>query len=420
MNRENNTKGTVTVVTGQQIGLLGGPLYTTYKVLGAVYLARRINGNAVYWLETNDADFNEINRIDFPDAEGRLRTLKWKIDSGGYSCGYIEVDDTLVSMLETFFAAIRQTEFTPVLKDMALGAYSKGRSLAEASETLASELFGHYGIRLFTPFDAEFKTFIQPILRKEAEQTPEGEQCNCFVMQDKQRKALFRQGDRFQLRDGTPVDIETNELVPNVRTRSICQDAYFNTHTYVAGPGEVKYLTELDAAFAFHGVKKEAVQPRMSVTLLEPRVSRILKKSGLTLEDVLQFTREELLKNAITTEAGFDLKHILQVAETATGEYLGKLETLGLDTREIKTLGKAVRTEVKKALGQLRSREKAKHDKMLKDTAYLSDNLLPFGKRQERVFNIFYYMNLFGGRDFIDWIYKHYDFGRTVLEIEHG
>lgn len=420
MNRENNTKGTDTVVTGQQIGLLGGPLYTTYKVLGAVYLARRINGNAVYWLETNDADFNEINRIDFPDAEGRLKTLKWNIDSGGYSCGYIEVDDTLVSLLETFFSAIRQTEFTPVLKDMALGAYSKGRSLAEASETLASELFGHYGIRLFTPFDAEFKAFIQPILRKEAERTPEGEQCNCFCMMDKQRKTLFRKEGRYQLRDGTPVDIETFELVPNVKTRSICQDAYFNTHTYVAGPGEVKYLAELDAAFAFHGVKKEAVQPRMSVTLLEPRVSRILKKSGLTLEDVLQFTREELLKNAIITGAGFDFKHILQEAETATGEYLGKLETLGLDAREIKTLGKAVRTEVKKALGQLRSREKAKHDKMLKDTAYLSDNLLPFGKRQERVFNIFYYMNLFGGRDFIDWIYEHYDFARTVLEIEHG
>ncbi len=417
MNRENNGDRTETVVTGQQIGLLGGPLYTTYKVLGAVYLARQLNGNAVYWLETNDADFNEINRIDYLDDEGQLKTLRWNIDSQGYSCGHIEVDDTLTGLLETFFAALRQTEFTPLLKDMALGAYSKGRSLAEASVKLASELFGHLGIRFFTPFDAEFKVCSQPILRKEAERTPEGEQCNCFCMVGKQRKALSRKGDRFLLRDGTPVDIGKYELVPNVRTRSICQDAYFNTHTYVAGPGEVKYLSELDSAFAFHGVKKEGVQPRMSLTLLEPRVTRIMKKNGTALDDILRFSREELLKKAITAGSGFDFKKNLKEADAVTGEYLGKLETLGLDARELKAVGKAVREEVKKAFGQLRSREKAKHDKLLKDTAYLSDNLLPFGKRQERVFNIFYYMNLFGGREFIDRIFTHYDFERTVLEI---
>lgn len=420
MNQDIDKNRTDTVVTGQQIGLLGGPLYTTYKVLGAAYLARRLNGNAVYWLETNDADFNEINHIDFLDAEGQLKTLKWDIDSRGYSCGYIDVDDTLVSLLETFFGALRQTEFTPILKEMALDSYSKGRPLGEASKNLASELFGHLGIRLFTPFEPEFKAFIQPILRKEAERTPEGEQCNCFCMVGKQRKALFKTGDRFQLRDGTPVAIEAHELVPNVRTRSICQDAYFNTHTYVAGPGEVKYLAELDSAFEFHGVKKEAVQPRMSLTLLEPRVTRLMKKSGLTLEDVLQFTREELLKNAITTGTGFDFKNTLKEADAKTGEYLGKLETLGLDAREVKTVGKAVREEVKKAFGQLRAREKAKHEKLLKDTAYLSDGLLPFGKRQERVFNIFYYMNLYGGGNFIDWLYERHDFETNVLEIEHG
>ncbi|MCP5106082.1 MAG: bacillithiol biosynthesis BshC, partial [bacterium] len=65
---------TATVVTGQQIGLLGGPLYTVYKVLGAAHLAGKLNGNAVYWLETNDADFNEINHIDYLDAQGQLKT----------------------------------------------------------------------------------------------------------------------------------------------------------------------------------------------------------------------------------------------------------------------------------------------------------------------------------------------------------
>jgi uncharacterized protein YllA (UPF0747 family) len=163
---------TPTVITGQQIGLLGGPLYTTYKVLGAIHLARKINGTPIYWLETNDADFNEINHIDYLDAGGQLRTLTWDIDSHGYSCGYIEVDDMLVNLLETFFSTLRKTEFTPVLRKIALSCYAKGHTLANASERLAMELFDHFNIRLFTPFDREFKKFTQLMLRKEARRTP--------------------------------------------------------------------------------------------------------------------------------------------------------------------------------------------------------------------------------------------------------
>jgi uncharacterized protein YllA (UPF0747 family) len=410
----------VTVVTGQQIGLLGGPLYTVYKVLGAVFLARKWNGKAVYWLETNDADFNEINHIDYLDAEGRLRTLTWDIDSRGFSCGHIDVDHSLVDLLKTFFAAIRQTEFTPALQAIALDAYAEGRSLADASERLASHLFQHFGLELFVPFHLPFVEFIQPTLRMEAERTPDGEQCNCFCMIGKQRKALFRKGHGFQLRDGSPVDIGAFPLVPNVKTRSVCQDAYFNTHTYVAGPGEVKYLAELDPFFQFHHVKKEAVQPRMSITLIEPRIRRLLNKTGITLEDVLGATKEELLKKAITTGTGYDLKNAQKEADSITLEFLGKLRALGLDEKDMKSVGKNVREEVKNAFGRLRAKEKEKQDDRLRDIASLSENLMPFGQRQERVFNIFYYMNLYGGKDFIDWLYAHYDFEIQSLEIEHG
>ena len=114
---------------------------------------------------------------------------------------------------------------------------------------------------------------------KEAGRTPEGEQCNLFCMVGKQRKAVFRKNSGFHLRDGTPVDLSRHVLVPNVKTRSVCQDAYFHTHTYIAGPGEVRYLAGLGPVFRFHGVKEAAVQPRMSISLIEPRVRRIMKKS---------------------------------------------------------------------------------------------------------------------------------------------
>ncbi|MCP5104406.1 MAG: bacillithiol biosynthesis BshC, partial [bacterium] len=325
-----------------------------------------------------------------------------------------------VNLLNTFFSTIRQTEFTPDLKNLTLACYAKGRTLAEASVQLASELFGFLNPRLFNPFDGEFRKFTQPILLKEARRTPDGEQCNCFCMVGKQRKAIFRKGDGFHLRDNTRVDPEKYELAPNVKTRSVCQDAYFNTHTYVAGPGEVKYLAEMDGAYEFHGVKKAAVLPRMSLSLIEPRVDRLMKKMGLNLETILNSSKEELRKEVMKAKTGFDFKEASQTANGLTAEYLEKLEPLGLNPQEIKALRKVLLTEVKKTFGQARAREKEKLEQVLKNAGYLSDNLLPFGKRQERVFNIFYYMNLYGGKAFINRLYENYDGNRKTLEIEHG
>jgi len=405
------------IVTGQQIGLLGGPLYTTYKVLGAIYHARQIDGEAIYWLETNDADFNEINHIDFLDAHNQLQTLTWDINTEGYSCGYIEVDTTLVQLLETFFNQLRQTDFTPELRDMVLTSYKEGWSLGEASQMLAEELFGDFKIRAFTPFEKEFREFSQKILRKEAERTPEGEQCNCFCMMGKQRKALFLKNGRFQLRDGTEVDIDRYPLVPNVNTRSVCQDSYFQTHTYVAGPGEVKYLSELGPVYRFHGVKPAAVQPRMSVYLIEPKVQRLLKRTGLSLNQVITTNRDELIKQILKDEASFDINRSMQKGNEYTNRYLDQLEKLGIHPSDLKKIRKFLQQEVKKSLGKLRALEKEKHQGLLKDTEYLSDNLKPLGKKQDRVFNIFYYMNLFGGKKFIETIYENYSPDREILEI---
>lgn len=412
--------GHPTIITGQQIGLLGGPLYTTYKVLGAIHQAQQLNGTAIYWLETNDADFNEINHIDYLDSNGQLKTLVWNIPSFGFSCGMLPVDNQLISLLLTFFSTIRQTPYTAQLEKLVLDCYTIGRTLAEASSKLASELFRGFSLHLFNPAQKEFREFSRNILLKEAQLTPEGQQCNLFCMMGNQRKAIFKKEHQFVLRDMTAINIEDYDLVPNVKTRNVCQDAFFNTHTYVAGPGEVKYIAELDPIYDIHGVKKAAVLRRMSVTLIEPRVARLLEKTGLTLNEIIGVPIEELLKHVLKekSDIGLDFNQLLQSGMDITESYLSQLETLGVDVTEIKSLRKYLRPEIKKACGNLRAREKEKHQRLLADVRLLSDYLFPFGKRQERVFNIFYYMNLYGGVDFISFLYRHYQTQREILEIQ--
>lgn len=405
------------VVSGQQIGLLGGPLYTTYKIIGALRYAEEINGNAIYWLETNDADFNEINHFEFLDDRNQLRKLTWDIPSNGFSCGYIEVDNNLVELLTMFFDSIRQTEFTPGLRKMVLDCYSSGRTLAEASVMLAKELFSDFNLTYFTPFDPQFRDFSQKILFNEAERTADGDQCNLFCMTGKQRKPLFKKGNTYTFRDGTPVDITQHTLVPHVKTRSICQDAYFNTHTYIAGPGEVAYLSELGPNYAFHNVKQASVKPRMSLYLLEPRTIRLMKKTNLTLEEITETPKPELIKKVFKNETQFDFDKLVNTTSILTTEFLAKLEEAGIHTDDMKAVRRTITETIKTACGKTRSREKEKNQLFIDMASFLSDALLPFDKPQERVFNVFYYMNLFGGKDFIKKLYDIHDFNKKILEL---
>ncbi len=405
------------IITGQQIGLLGGPLYSTYKVLGAISLARELDGNAIYWLETNDADFNEINHIDYLDREGELQTLIWDIDSKGYSCGYIEIDKKLIELLHTFFDTIYQTEYTETLKKIVFESYQIGKTLAEASKSLARHLFGKYPLEIFDPSDREFRIFSKEILLNEAEICEIDQQCNFFCLDNKKRRAVFKRENGLYLRDGNKINISDFDLLPNVKTRNLCQDAYFKTHTYIAGPGEIKYIKELDPYYKRHGFIKSRVQPRMSVDILEPRIKRLLKKTDLTLTDLDLKTKVSVLKEALVSGSGFDKDKVTKNLNRGIDDFLKTFEDEGLDPGKLR---KMLQQETKKIIGEKRKEIKLAFENQQKNIEQVFNHLKPFEKKQERVFNIFYYMNLYGGIGLIDFLFNRYDVENKIVEVVNG
>jgi len=406
-----------TVVTGQQIGLLGGPLYTILKVLGAVRQAEEIGGRAVYWLETNDADFAEINHLDFIDAAGNLRQLRWDKDSGGLSCGGIEVDDALVDLLNRFFEALQPTEHTARLRHLALSAYAPGRPLGRAAREVAAALFKDFTLELFDPMDPDFRRATRDILLREARRTAAGGQCNLFGIVDGRRVALFRTDTGYVDRAGHPVDVEAVDLVPNVRTRSVIQDFYFGTHTYVAGPGEVAYLGGLGDVYGYHRVTPARIRHRMSVRLIEPRARRLIEKLGVAVEDLEGVTRDAFVNGLMSRISGFDAREIQDRAVQRVDAFLEDLDSLGLQVKEIRRL---LLPAVKRELGLRRAEEKKRLGQRVEKAGFLYDLMRPNGRPQERVFNGFYYMNLYGGDDFIRLLYRNYRFGPEVTEVELG
>lgn len=402
------------VLTGQQLGLLGGPLYTTYKVLGAVKLSKEIEGEAVYWLETNDADFNEINHIDYLDSTGKLRTLRWDINSRGYSCGSIEVDKKLTDILDTFFSTITQTEFTGLVKKIAMDSYTPGRSLGEASARLAARLFESFDLQIFDPSDKEFRSFTRPILLKEAKRTKNGEQCNLFFMDGEKRKALFKKGNIFVSREGEKIDLKNHILVPSLKTRSICQDSFFSAFAYIAGPGEEKYLAELINDYEFHKVKQSRIVSRMSLDIIEPASGRVLRKLGLEIADPDKYSIEEMKSLKLSEFTGFDKKNVIKRSNEFKNEFINNIKSLELDTSGF---DRELTIKLKGLIGQKRKEVKDKGEAILKQVETVYNSLRPFGKRQERVFNIFYYMNLYGGPGLIKRLYDNYDNSLDSLEV---
>ncbi len=404
------------IITGQQIGLLGGPLYTTYKVLGAINHAEAMKGQAIYWLETNDADFNEINQIDYINKAGELKSLKWNIDSLGFSCGYIPVDDRLVELLSHFFSDIHQTEHTTVLKKMVLDCYRPGIPLGDASQRLAKSLFSNFELSYFDPHDPDFRDYSKKILLQEAEREADGNQCNLFYLDSQQRKAIFKRNGLFYDRNDQPLDLNKQILLPNVKTRNLCQDGYFDTHTYIAGPGEIKYIDKLDPYYKYHGIRKSRVLERMHLILIEPRIARLLKKLDLIPSKLLEVSKEQMQKR-IMQQSGFDQNRIREQSDSAIHHLINELEETGLDT---KGLRKILTQEVKKRIGEKRQQFKLGLQSTQKGIDQVYDALKPYENKQERVFNLFYYMNLYGGLAFIEFLNRSHRWDSFILEVNSG
>lgn len=403
-----------TIVTGQQIGLLGGPLYTCYKVLGAVRLARQENRNPVYWLETNDADFHEISSIDFIDRDGRLRHLQWQKETGGQSCGHILVDSGLIEILETFFGSLTPTEYTMSLKSLVLSAYREGRELGDASLELARALYPFPDLLFFDPRDPEFRQFCRGFLLPLFEATPSGEQCPGFIDDNGIRRAVFRSESGYHLREGKAIDLKDYTLLPNVHTRPLCQDAYFQTSAYIAGPGEMAYLSPLSDLYRQNGVSQPRLIPRMSVTLIEPWSQRQLQKLDIDPKVLLNQGFSEARKNLLTRHEGFDLKAIERQSEALCQGFVTQMTALHPD---FASLRQGVRQEIKLVMGSIRKNSRERNAGDLEKLEKLFMRLKPNEKPQERVFNLFYYMNLYGGLDFVTELLKRYDPKAVFLEV---
>lgn len=336
---------TVAIVTGQQAGLFGGPLFTLFKTLTSVKLAQRLAHEhhiptvAVFWVEAEDHDWDEVSSCSVLDADFQRRTITVPSPPGAgvAPIGVIKFGEEIAAAIRQLASTMPQTEFTASVVDDLREAYAPGIGVADAFARWMERLTGELGVVVFDCADPAAKPLAAPLFAHEvlhAGRTWQlaGEAGNQLAADGyhEQVKGSSQDGAALFRLDGSRTAIridEANGLVdavrtrpetfsPNVLLRPIVEDALFPTVCYVTGPNELAYLAQLRKVYEHFGVPMPLFFPRLSATVLDSASARFLAKHDLPLE-VLQARDEAALNRLLAASLPEPVDRALGEADQA-------------------------------------------------------------------------------------------------------
>ncbi len=396
---------TKVIVTGQQPGLFGGPLYTLHKAATAVRLAQELNAlpNAprvvpVFWNHSDDHDLDETNRAFLVNGNLEVQRLRLDLDRRGEPIHNIGLGGhSMDHVLAAVGDMLPQSEF----KESTLDLFRPRTSSEHFGDQLARllfHLFGRHGLLVIEPrrlppeaFDVLPRWWDQAVeIRAQAKSTMEilAEQ-DMDVSLDPSATLMFQnQGSRrLPMSEGDPVTRPT-DLSPGVLLRPLWQDACLPSIGFVVGPGELGYLSVAGPLYRKLGVPMPVIVPRASLTLVEPSQAKQLKKFAWDITD-LSVGPERLAERLSQNKEEQDKEVLGQLSRQVKGE-LGDLakairELEPQMLRAVERTKSKVVEELDKLALKLRNSRNNRLGTGARQVRRLCSTLRPRGRLQERV-----------------------------------
>jgi bacillithiol biosynthesis cysteine-adding enzyme BshC len=423
--------GATAVVTGQQAGLLGGPLFVLYKALATMKVARLAAERSgrpvvpVFWVASDDHDFAEVRTATVLDESGQLRSLRYAParEPTGQPAWSIALDDTIVPLLEELKAMLPDNAFREGLMARLAAAYRPGATISGAFASFISALLPE--IVVLDASDPKLKAMMLPILRRELrEGSPTSALAieagkgllaagyhqqvpvrpgflNLFVVAQGERRALgFDQGVvevrgpglRWSLEEAERhLDANPEAWSPGVLLRPLAQDYLLPTAAYVGGPAEIAYHAQIGLSYDLFGIPRPVAFPRPSLTLVEPSQTRTLEAESLKLTE-LEADPEGLLSQW-ARDAYPEVEAAFARARTSLTQDLGAVEqALGALDPTLKGAAESARgralhqveTLYEKSIRALKKRDQTRAERLRRTR----DALFPGGALQERGLNL--------------------------------
>ena len=427
------------VVTGQQPGLLTGPLYTIYKAATAIQVATAIEAQSgtpctpIFWVADDDHDFDEVRRVHILDKQDAPRLLDYapETDPTGRPVARIPAEASLHELVDETARLCRGSEHRDAVKALLHETLDEAESFADWFARLLARLFRGSPLLVFSPRLPEARRKAAGILEAEiaeplattAAVTDQGRrleqlgytaqlrkaanECAFFLEEDGLRRKVIHADGAFILSEtgrrippeelGRMLHAQPEAFSPNAALRPVTQQALFPVAAYVGGPGEVAYWAQLKPVFDRHGLPMPMVYPRTSFALMYEKHKQLLERHGLTLDD-LQQPKEELVEQALRRHPPDSA--MLPLLNTHRERITEGLEhfTRDFEAREA-TAGAMAESMRERAVRQFQRMERVllksdrdHHETMRNQVNRLRNVLYPSGVPQERHYTVFSFL----------------------------
>ncbi len=434
--------GAVAAVTGQQVGLFGGPLFSIFKALTAVKLAECATENGVdcvpiFWLATEDHDLEEVSHVSLPGPDGFLQTIATTTQGlPNAPVGTVRFGTEIQPAVDAAGDLLGEAEALSSLR----ACYRPGENFGSSFARLFTEWFAEWGVILLDAADPELHQIASPVYRAALERSGEIEEALLvrgreleaagyhqqvkvtpsssllFSLHNGARTPIHRRGSDFVIDQENVSSAQLmsrlasapQDFSGNVLLRPVVQDYLLPTLAYAGGSAEVAYFAQAAVVYKALLGRITPVVPRFSATLIEPKPKSLLERYGLVFTDLLGPVpvREQLAARALSG----DLRSAFERAQVSTRDALsairGSLESLD------KTLVEAANNAESKMLHQLESLQgRAARAELLQSeildrkAAWLSNALYPNKVLQEREIAGVYFVARYGA-DLLRGVYE--------------
>lgn len=440
-----NPKSTV-VIGGQQAGILTGPLYSIHKVISIIKLAenkeKELNVPVipVFWIAGEDHDYHEVNHLYVPHEQTLIKKVYPEKMLQKKMVSDISLDtEACLRWAQEVIESLGEAEYTQQIHDFLHLAIKKSRNFVDFFAFIIMELFKDKGLLILDSGNPDIRKIEKDVLISQIEKhkaiskalhhqqleisnrgypltiEAASNSANLFYYEEKYNERLlleFHEEDQLFKSKNNSVSFTETQLLQmandfperlsnNVVTRPLMQESLFPTLAFIAGPGEIAYWAELKEVFKIFEIKMPPIVPRLNITILERAVESDILDLKLTIEDVLHTGTTSAVASFFSSVKDVELEEqFIQIKEQVSLQYQiieNKLASLDrgllplLNKNESKLLEQInfMKAKIDHSIQQ-------KHANTFQKFNRIENSLRPNGLPQERVWNIFYFLNKYG------------------------
>jgi bacillithiol biosynthesis cysteine-adding enzyme BshC len=427
------------IITGQQAGLFGGPLFTLLKAITTMKLAAQVSREhrvpvvPVFWIDAEDHDWPEVSGCTVLDSEFAPATVRLADlpGAGALPIARLTLTDAITPALDQFNDALPDTEFKADLMHALRAAYVPGRSMAAAFGVWLEQVLGPHGLVVYDSSDAAAKALARDVFVKEVSEpgttariaakagdalVAKGYHAQAMLAAgavslfhlNAERAPIRIDGDRATIGERTvtlaqladEARTHPEHFSPNVLLRPLVQDTVFPTICYVAGPNELAYLGQLKDVYAHFGIPMPLFYQRGTATLADSATLRFLSKYDLPIT-ALRAQDESALNQLLESQLPPTVEQALTSMSTLVNERMAAIAAA------VPQIDATLEGAAKSTLGKMQHEVQSLHNKVIQAAKRRDDTLrrqfqraqaltFPQGHPQEREVGFVWFLNRYG------------------------